>query len=63
MIPYMDLNDQVDSDFSHARRWAILRRVLAGFRRKPASNRLLSFHDIRRALLANNQTYLGRRVV
>jgi hypothetical protein len=57
MIPYMDLNEQIDSDFSRARRRALLRGVLARSRRKPASNRLLSFDDVRRALLANNHLY------
>ena len=28
MIAYMDLNEQVDSDFARARRRALLRRVL-----------------------------------
>jgi hypothetical protein len=63
MIPYMDLNEQADSDFTYARRRALLRRVLARLRKNPASNRLLSFDDVRRALRADNRTYLGRRVV
>ena len=69
MIPYMDLNEQmnlnerVDGDFSRARRRALLRRVLAGLRRKPAATWLLSFEDVRRALWASNRTYLGRTVV
>jgi hypothetical protein len=40
-----------------------VRRVLARLRRKRASNRLLSFDDVRRAFRADNRTYLGRRVV
>jgi hypothetical protein len=63
MSPYMDLNEQVDSDFSRARRRALLRRVLARLRRKPASTRLLSFDDVRGAFRADNRTYLGTRVV
>jgi hypothetical protein len=63
MIPYMNLNEQADSDFSRARRRALLHRVLARFRRKPAANQLLSFDDVRRELRANNQTYLGTRAV
>ena len=63
MIPYMDLNEQVDIDFTRARRRALLLRVLTRLGRKPASNRLLCFDDLRRALLANNRRYLGRRVV
>ncbi len=63
MIPYMDLNEQVDSDFTRARRRALLRRVLARFRQKPTSNRLLSFDDVRRVMLAYNRLYLGTRIV
>ena len=63
MIPYMDLNEQVDSDFTRARRRALLRRVLARLRKNPASNQLLSFDDVRRVLRANNRHYLGTRVV
>jgi hypothetical protein len=63
MIPYMDLNEQVDSDFTRARRRALLRRALARIRKNPASNRLLSFDDVRRVLRADNRTYLGSRVV
>src|SRR5215211_4629087 len=63
MIPYMDLSEQVDSDFTRARRRALLRKVFAHLSRKPASNHLLSFDDFRRALLANNRHFLGRRDV
>jgi hypothetical protein len=63
MIPYMDLNEQVDSDFTRARRRALLRRVFARLRKNPASSRLLSFDDVRRVLRANNRHHLGRRVV
>ncbi len=63
MISYMDLTEQIDIDFSRARRRALLRRVLARFRNNPASNRLLCFDDLRRALQADNRRYLGRSVV
>src|SRR5215218_10913076 len=63
MIPYMDLNEQVDSDFTRARRRALLRAAVARFRREHASNRLLSFDDVRRALFAYNRLYRGVRVV
>jgi hypothetical protein len=63
LIPYMDLNEQVDSDFTRARRRAFLRRVLARLRNGPASNQLLSFDEVRRALLANNRIHLGTKVV
>ena len=63
MISYMDLTEQIDIDFSRARRRALLRRVLARFRNNPASNRLLSFDDLRRALRADNRLYRGTKVV
>jgi hypothetical protein len=64
MIPYMDLNEQADSDFSRARRRALLRTVLSRLSTKPPSKRwLLCFEELRRVLRANNRRYLGRRVV
>src|SRR5918995_645576 len=63
MIPYMDLNEQVDADFTRARRRARLRAAVARIRREHTSNRLLSFDDVRRELVANNRLYRGTRVV
>jgi hypothetical protein len=63
MIPYMDLNEQADTDFIRARRRARLRAVVARFRREHASNRLLSFDDLRRDLVADNRLYRGMRIV
>jgi hypothetical protein len=63
MIPYMDLNEQADTDFIRARRRARLRAVVARFRREHAPNRLLSFDDVRRELVADNRLYRGTRVV
>src|SRR5215216_6278577 len=63
MIPYMNLNEQVDADFTCARRRARLRAVLARIRREHTSNRLLSFDDVRRELVANNRLHRGTRVV
>src|SRR5918994_2063842 len=63
MIPYMNLNEQVDADFTRARRRARLRAVLARIRREHTSNRLLSFDDVRRELVANNRLQRGTRVV
>src|SRR5829696_3509914 len=64
MIPYMNLNEQVDADFSRARRRARLRAVLARIRRERTPNRLLSFDDVRREFsVANNRLHRGRRVV
>ena len=63
MIPYMDLNEQVDADFTRARRRARLRALVARIRREQASNRLLSFDDVRREFAANNRLHRGTRVV
>ena len=63
MIPYMDLNEQVDADFTRARRRARLRSVMARIRREHASNRLVSFDDVRRELAAKNRLQQGTRVV
>jgi hypothetical protein len=64
MIPYMNLNEQVDTDFIRARRRARLRAVAARFRREHASNQLRSFDVLRREhLVANNRLYRGTRVV
>jgi hypothetical protein len=63
MISYMDLNEQVDADFTRARRRARLRAVVARIRREHTSTRLLSFDDVRRELAANNRLHRGRRVV
>src|ERR671921_1926770 len=64
MIPYMDLNEQVDADFTRARRRARLRAVVARVRREHTSNRLLSFDDLRRELsVTNKRLHRGTRVV
>src|SRR5829696_1251433 len=63
MIPYMNLNEQVDADFTRARRRARLRAVLARIRREHSSNRLLSFDDVRREHAAINRLHRGTRVV
>jgi hypothetical protein len=63
LIPYMDLNEQVDADFTRARRRARLRALGAHLRIGHTSNRLLSFDNVRRELAANNRLYQGTRVV
>ena len=63
MIPYMNLNEQVDADFTRARRRARLRAVVARIRREHTSTRLLSFDDVRIELAANNRRPRGTRVV
>jgi hypothetical protein len=59
----MNLNEQVDADFTRARRRARLRATVARIRREHTSNRLLSFDDLRREHGANNRLYRGTRVV
>ncbi len=64
MISCMDLNEQVDAASIRARRWALLRAVVARFRREGyALNRLLSFDNVRRELAAYNRrgTIAGMR--
>ena len=64
MIPYMDLNEQVDADFTRARRRARLRALGARLRREHTSNRLRSFEDAKSELsVANNRLQRGMRVV
>jgi len=48
VVGYMSLEEQVDRDFSLARRKALLRRIGARLRRDSASNRLLCFDDLRK---------------
>jgi hypothetical protein len=64
MIPYMDLNEQVDADFTCARRRARLRALVTRVRRQHTSNRLLSFDEVRKGrLVADNRLQRGTRVV
>ncbi|MGB3632418.1 MAG: hypothetical protein WA982_00105 [Rubrobacteraceae bacterium] len=63
MPSFMDMNEQVDADFSRARRKAFLRRIRSYLRNDPGSNRLLSFEEVKKALGAVNQVYLGMRTV
>jgi hypothetical protein len=59
----MDYNFQADKDFSRARRRAFLRRIGAFLRNDPGSNQLLSFDEVKSALGAIEQVYLGMRTV
>ena len=63
MVRHMNLEEQVDSDFTHARRRALLRRMKARLRKDLTCNRLLSFDEVKGSLGAFNQVYLGMRVV
>ncbi|CAN5892666.1 DUF4032 domain-containing protein [soil metagenome] len=59
----MDPHEQSDRDFSRARRRAFLRRIGAYLRRDPGSNQLLSFDEVKGALGAISQVYVGRHEV
>src|ERR687896_1701188 len=59
----MDYEFQADKDYTRARRRAFLRRIGAFLRRDPGSNRLLSFDEVKSALGAVEQVYLGMRIV
>ena len=55
MVRYMNLEEQVDRDFTHARRRAFLRRIKARLRKELACNRLLSFDEVKGSLGAFNK--------
>ena len=59
----MNIHEQSERDFTRARRKAFLRRIGAFLRRDPASNQLLSFEEVKGALGAVSQSYLGMREV
>jgi hypothetical protein len=48
MVGYMSLQEQVEADFSRARRRALLRRMWTRLRRDNASHGLLCFDDLRK---------------
>jgi hypothetical protein len=59
----MDYGFQADKNFSRARRRAFLRRIGAYLRKDPGSNQLLYFDEVKSALGAVEQVYLGMRTV
>jgi hypothetical protein len=59
----MDPRELSERDFSRARRRAFLRKIGAYLRRDPGSNQLLSFDEVKGALGAVSQVYLGMREV
>jgi hypothetical protein len=63
MVGYMSLEEQVDVDFTRARRRALFRRLMARLRNGPASDRLPCFEDLRQELGAVGGIRVGRRVV
>jgi hypothetical protein len=63
MVGYMSLEEQVDVDFTRARRRAFLRRLMARLRNGPASDGLPCFEDFRKKLGVVGGIRVGRRVV
>src|ERR671910_2627732 len=63
MVGYMRLKEQVDADFSRARRRALLRKVRFRLRRNCAWEGLLCFDDLRKIPGASARVYRGMRTV
>jgi hypothetical protein len=63
MIGHLSLEEQIEADFSRARRKALLRRVRTRLRRNAAPDRLLCFDDVRKITGAMGRIYLGMRAV
>jgi hypothetical protein len=63
MVGYMSLEEQVDVDFTRARRRSLFRRLMARLRNGTASDGLPCFEDLRQELGAVGGIRVGRRVV
>jgi hypothetical protein len=63
MVDLMNLEDQVDLDFTHARRRAWLGRLKRLLLRRATRSTLLSPERFRRGFLASGNMYRGRRTV
>jgi hypothetical protein len=63
MVGYMSLEEQVDADFSRARRKALLRRIGTRLRREAASDGLLCFDDLKKIPGAVERIHRGLRTV
>jgi hypothetical protein len=63
MVGHMNLEVQVDADFSRARRRALLRQVRSRLQRDNASEGLLCFDDLRKIPGAVGRIYRGLRTV
>ncbi len=63
MVGHMNLEVQVDKDFSNARRSSALRRIKTRLRRDSASDGLLCFDDLRKIPGAMGRIYQGMRTV
>ena len=63
MARYVNIEEQVDYDFTRARRRAFVRRMQARIVGDPASTRMRSFEDASNKFRAFNRVRLGNRVV
>jgi hypothetical protein len=63
MVVHTSLEEQVDADFTRARRRALLRRIGPRLRTDAASNRLLCFDEIKKIPGAPGRIYRGMRTV
>jgi len=63
MARYVTMEEQLDFDFTRARRKALFRRIHARFFGDPASTSMQSFEDVSNELRAFNRVRLGRRAV
>jgi hypothetical protein len=63
MVGYMSLEEQVEKDFTLARRKALLKRIGACLRRDGTSGGLLCFDDLRKGPGAMGRIYRGLRTV
>jgi hypothetical protein len=63
MIRYINIEEQLDYDFTRARRKAFLRRMQARIFGDPASTRMRSFEEVSNKLGAFNRVRLGKKVV
>ena len=63
MIGYMDIDEQVDVDFTRAVRRSFVHRLGARLRGAPSSSLAPSFELAARSMGARNKIRLGRRVV
>ena len=64
MVGYMSLEEQVDKDFTLARRKALLGRLGARLRRRDSTwDGLLCFDDLRKIPVASGRIYRGMRTV
>lgn len=63
MIGYVNIEEQVDYDFTRVRRRAFVHRMRARIFGDPASTSMRSFEDVSNELGAFNRFRLGKRVV